>query len=136
MTASTLSAPSSVLDPGALDRLVGAVRRVGADETAFAHREADSNLIIVSLWQDPTAAQANVRWVRDLREGAPPSATEGVDVNELGTEGTDRVRAAYGEEKYARLAAQKVTFDPANRFHVDQNIAPTVRTRFPDRLTR
>jgi hypothetical protein len=33
---------------------------------AFAHREADVNLIFLSLRQDPTAAQANVRSARDL----------------------------------------------------------------------
>jgi hypothetical protein len=48
----------------------------------------------------------------------------GVDVNFLDREGNDRVRAAYGEAKYQRLAARKHTWDPANLFRPNQNIAP------------
>jgi hypothetical protein len=44
-------------------------------------------------------------------------------VNFLGEEGRDRVRAAYGEAKYARLVARKNRFDPANVFRCNQNIA-------------
>jgi len=39
-------------------------------------------------------------------------------------EGTGRVEAAFGTEKYARLAALKRTWDPTNLFRHNQNIAP------------
>lgn len=107
-----------------LEQVGGAIRPVGAEETAFAHRAANFNLLIMSLWEDPTTADPNVQWARDLWDAVQPWATEGVYVNYLGEEGTDRVRAAYGEEKYARLAALKAKYDPSNLFRFNQNIAP------------
>ena len=48
--------------------------------------------------------------------------TAGVYVNELGDEGADRIRAAYHPRSYARLAGIKRRADPANLFHLNQNI--------------
>ena len=51
-------------------------------------------------------------------------ATDAVYVNYLGEEGADRVKAAYGPEKYARLVALKNKYDPPNLFRSNQNIRP------------
>ena len=45
-------------------------------------------------------------------------------VNFLMEEGEERVRQAYGAEKYDRLKALKRTYDPTNFFHLNQNITP------------
>lgn len=56
-----------------------------------------------------------------------PFSAGGVYVNFLSGEGQDRVRAAYGEKTYARLAELKQRYDPDNIFHLNQNIAPASR---------
>ncbi|HEX3327780.1 MAG TPA: BBE domain-containing protein [Actinomycetota bacterium] len=48
---------------------------------------------------------------------------EAVYVNNLGEEGVDRVRAAFGGN-YDRLAAVKAKYDPHNFFRLNQNVAP------------
>ena len=49
---------------------------------------------------------------------------EGVYVNFLGgDEDPDRVREAYGDSVYERLADVKTRYDPDNIFHHNQNIA-------------
>jgi len=112
-----------------IERIGGAVTRVGKEATAFNHRDAGNNLVIVGLWPDPTAAEENVTWVRDLWNAMAPYSSGGVYVNYLGQEsdgGSGRIEAAYGPEKYARLVALKNKFDPTNLFRLNQNIRPTV----------
>ena len=46
-------------------------------------------------------------------------------MNFLGDEGQERVKAAYGLEKYERLVALKDRYDPTNFFRVNQNIRPS-----------
>jgi FAD/FMN-containing dehydrogenase len=39
-------------------------------------------------------------------------------------ESADRVRAAYGDERWDRLVAVKRRYDPENRFRFNHNIPP------------
>jgi FAD/FMN-containing dehydrogenase len=113
----------------AIEQFSGAVTRVGANDTAFNHRNARYNLLIVGIWTDPAAKADNVRWVRDLWDAMAPYSSGGVYVNYLGQEadeGAERVKSAYGPEKYARLVALKQKYDPTNLFRLNQNIKPSV----------
>ena len=60
----------------------------------------------------------------DVYAALEPYATGGAYINYLGAEGQERVRAAYGEDSYARLSALKAKYDPDNVFHRNQNITP------------
>jgi FAD/FMN-containing dehydrogenase len=103
----------------------GAIQR---GHTAYAHRDALYNLLLLSAWLDPGEAERHVRWTRELWQALRPYATGGVYVNDIGQErdeGADQIRAAYGIN-YQRLAELKQKYDPMNLFGHNQNIKPAV----------
>ena len=102
----------------------GAVNRVAPDATAFHQRDARFIVNIVSTWTDPAQNAAQTEWTRGVFEALRPFSTGGAYLNFLGDEGEDRVRAAYGDEKYRRLAQLKKKYDPTNLFCFNQNIKP------------
>jgi FAD/FMN-containing dehydrogenase len=113
--------------PGAMvviDQYGGAVARVPDDATAFGHRHAAYDVIVATLWPEPEQTDEHVEWARALWDALQPYAEESVYVNYLGEEGEERVREAYGEEHYARLAALKRKYDPENILRNNQNIKP------------
>jgi FAD/FMN-containing dehydrogenase len=110
-----------------LEGFNGAVRRVPSESTAFAQRNADYNFTLITLWTDPAEDALHMRWGRDYWQAMQPFSTGGVYVNYLGAtaeEGEERIRAAYGATKYARLAALKKKYDPTNLFRLNHNIPP------------
>jgi FAD/FMN-containing dehydrogenase len=120
------SAATSPLSYCVIFQLGGAIGRVGEHETAYARRGMGHNVNINAVWtpDDPSPAR-HVRWARDFWSALEPFAPGGVYVNFLGDEGDDRVKAAYGPDKYARLVALKNRYDPTNVFRLNQNIRPT-----------
>jgi FAD binding domain/Berberine and berberine like len=106
-----------------LQRLHGAASRVAPDATAFPHRADQYDLLVLSQWSDPAESDRNTAWTRALFEAVRPHLEDAVYVNNLGAEGADRVRAAYGPN-HARLAEVKRVYDLANVFRSNQNIAP------------
>jgi FAD/FMN-containing dehydrogenase len=107
----------------AIEHLGGAVARVGPQDTAFSHREAQHSLLVLRMWQDPAESEDNIAWARRCYRTAEPFLEGGAYVNYLGAEGEARVRAAYGAN-YERLTAIKSKYDPTNFFHLNQNIRP------------
>jgi hypothetical protein len=106
-----------------LQQVGGAIARVPTSETAYAQRDAAYDCFPIAIWEDPDDDEANVRWARELWTAMKPFSTGGVYVNNLGDEGDDRVRSAYGDN-YERLVALKTRYDPANLFRLNQNIKP------------
>jgi FAD/FMN-containing dehydrogenase len=102
----------------------GAVHRLKTDATAWSHRGAAWSLVICAVDPDPAKALALKQWAQDYWTAVHPFNLEGAYANfMMDDEGEARVRAAYGAN-YDRLAAVKKKYDPANLFHVNQNIRP------------
>ena len=76
------------------------------------------------LGDTPEGGQEAKAWVKRFRQDIAPYATGGVWLNFIGDEGQARIRAAYGDENYDRLAQVKREFDPDNTFRGNQNILP------------
>ncbi len=115
-----ISSPISSL---ALWQMGGAVARVGENDTAFNGRGAGFTFNINGNSLAADGFDAERQWARDYWSALGPHHTS-VYVNFLMEEGQERIRQAYGAEKYDRLKALKRTFDPTNFFRLNQNIVP------------
>lgn len=101
----------------------GAAALVGAEETPWAYRDARWAQVIAGIDPDPASAPLLKQWTVDYFDALHPHSMGGAYVNFMMNEGADRVRATY-RGNYGRLAAVKQAYDPANYFHVNQNIQP------------
>ena len=115
--------PSSASGVG-LQQMHGVASRIAPSATAFPHRAEQYDLLVLSQWSDATDSDRNIEWTRELFRAMQPHLAESVYVNNLGDEGPERVKAAYGQN-YPRLAALKGTLDPDNLFSANQNIDPS-----------
>ena len=106
-----------------LQQMHGSASRVAPADTSFAHRFEQWDWLILSQWTDAGDSEENISWTREFSEKMRPFVEEGVYVNNLGDEGDERVRAAYGQN-YERLMALKNKYDPTNFFCLNQNIKP------------
>lgn len=110
---------SSVL----IEQLGGAMSRVGKDETAFSHRDAAYDVVIMPMWTEAAESAQHMQWADKLWQAMQPSSSGAVYVNYLSNEGEARIKAAYGTS-YERLVALKTRYDPTNLFRFNQNIQP------------
>jgi berberine-like enzyme len=103
--------------------LGGAMARVPADATAFAHRTSRIMVNVAAFYDGSEDRIVRQAWVdafaATLRQG-----DAGAYVNFLGDEGEERIRQAYPEPTWSRLAAIKAQYDPTNLFRLNQNIPP------------
>lgn len=101
----------------------GAVARVGENEMAFSGRGVGHTFNINAATATADGFDAEREWVRDFWSALEPFHTS-VYMNFLMDEGEERIRQAYGPEKYDRLKALKRKYDPGNLFRLNQNIPP------------
>ncbi|TMK43395.1 MAG: FAD-linked oxidase, partial [Actinobacteria bacterium] len=105
--------------------LGGAMARVPAEATAFAHRVSRIMVNVASFYEGPEDRVVRQSWVDDLA-AALRQDDAGAYVNFLVDEGEARIREAYPGPTWDRLAAIKARYDPTNLFRLNQNIPPAV----------
>jgi FAD/FMN-containing dehydrogenase len=103
-------------------RIGQAVKAVPEAATAFSHRDAEYMLHPICVWSDPANDDRMIAASRALCDAMRPFTTGAAYLN---FSAEDRVREAFGADKYARLVALKDRYDPDNLFRLNHNIVPS-----------
>jgi FAD binding domain/Berberine and berberine like len=101
--------------------LGGAISRVPADATAYAHRQA-AVMVTIARYVDGDHMAAR-RWTEGLGQ-ALQQRDRGAYVSFFGPDDADRIDAAYPGETLTRLRRIKAKYDPTNLFCHNDNIRP------------
>ena len=102
----------------------GAVARSHEDDAAFNGRAAGHTFNITATTESSEGFEREREWARGLWSALERHHMDTVYVNFLMDEGEQRVRDAYGGERYDRLKQLKRKYDPDNLFRLNQNIPP------------
>jgi FAD/FMN-containing dehydrogenase len=101
----------------------GAIGRVKSDATAFPHRFALANMMVMTQWDVADGSAEPIEWSRTYWKSLE-AFTRGFYVNEVeGNEGARVLNANY-LGNYPRLARIKQQYDPTNLFRLNANITP------------
>jgi FAD/FMN-containing dehydrogenase len=110
-------------------RIGQGVTAIPEDATAFSHRDATHLFHPISVWSDPADDERLIAANRAFADAMRPHSTGASYLNF--TPEADRVRSAYGADKYQRLVALKDKYDPDNLFRLNQNITPSKQAAEP-----
>jgi FAD/FMN-containing dehydrogenase len=114
--------------PGGIlvESLHGAPKDADARAGVVAFRNAAFNVSAMGQWQDPALDDEQIEWTRATAALLEPwSPTGGGYVNYMqADEPIERVRAAFGDQAFARLQALKRRYDPGNVLRRNQNVPP------------
>jgi FAD/FMN-containing dehydrogenase len=122
-----LLASDAVMRVAQLRVLGGAMARVPAEATAFAHRSSPIMVNVAAFYEGPEDLARREAWVTDFA-AALRQREDGAYVGFLGEEGEGRVREAYPGATWERLAGIKGRYDPTNVFRLNQNIRPSAQS--------
>ena len=110
-----------------IEPIVGVAREEPPGGSAFGQRAARYDVSALATWGDPGEDADRITWARDYASALAPLSLSGGGYLNYSTEETgDRIRAAFGDEKYSRIEALKSKWDPDNRFRFNHNVAPSL----------
>ena len=115
------NSPQGALAMTQLRVLGGAMGRVPAAATAFAHRDAT---VMASVIAHGEGDYEDVRAYAEAYHADLSGGATGVYSNFVGDEAASRIHAAYPGATYERLVQVKRRVDPDNVFHANHNIRP------------
>jgi hypothetical protein len=118
-----LQASDATMRVAQLRVLGGAMARVPAEATAFAHRRSRIMVNLAAFYDGPADQAVRQAWVDEFAVALQQGDT-GAYVGFINDEGEARVHDAYPGSTWERLAAVKGRYDPANLFRRNQNITP------------
>jgi FAD/FMN-containing dehydrogenase len=118
-----LGATDAMMRVAQLRVLGGAMARVPADATAFAHRKSRILVNCAALYERADQEAVYAPWVTGFA-AALKQRDAGAYVNFLVDEGEARIRDAYPGKTWDRLRSIKRRYDPTNFFRLNQNIPP------------
>jgi FAD/FMN-containing dehydrogenase len=104
--------------------LGGAISRVSADATAYAHRDRQIMANVACFYTGQEDKPVRQAWVDGLTAVLRGAGDTAAYVNFVGDEGTAGVRSAYPGSTFDRLVEVKRRYDPTNLFRLNQNIVP------------
>ncbi|MFL5724939.1 MAG: FAD-binding oxidoreductase [Chloroflexota bacterium] len=109
-----------------LEAITGRARHEPEGGAAFGQRGARWNASALGIWEDIAHDDENVAWVRRTADALKASSYTGAGYGNYAQadEPAERVRAAYGDDRWQRLRAVKRRYDPDNVFRFNHNIPP------------
>jgi FAD/FMN-containing dehydrogenase len=109
-----------------LEGIVGQGRVEPEGGAAFGQRGAAWNASAIAMWESPDDDAEGIAWARGVVDRLEPVSYSGAGYVNYSPpdESAERVRAVFGDERWARLVAVKRRYDPENVFRFNHNIAP------------
>jgi FAD/FMN-containing dehydrogenase len=109
-----------------IEAITGAARGEPAGGASFGQRAARWNVSGIAIWEDTADDPLHIGWARSFTDALRPSSVTGAGYANYAPvdETPERVLAAYGEERFGRLARVKRRYDPDNVFRFNLNIPP------------
>ena len=110
-----------------LRALGGAMARVPADATAYAHRTKPMLVNVAAFYEEETERERRAEWVQEFARALQPD-DDAAYIGFLSDDGEARIRGAYPAATWERLTRIKAAYDPTNLFRLNQNIVPARRS--------
>jgi FAD/FMN-containing dehydrogenase len=109
-----------------MEAITGAARDEPAGGAAFGQRAAHWNVSAIAVWEEIGEDPLHIGWARDFNDALRPSSLSGAGYANYSPvdETPERVVAAFGAERFERLARIKRRYDPDNAFRFNLNIPP------------